>query len=104
MVKRQDRARLAAVVLVLCMAPAAAMAYIDPGNGAYMVQALFTLVGAALFYLRHPIRTMTAAWHWVFRRQHQSVDSNLSGSAVSEVDVKEHAASGVSSGVVEEQT
>jgi hypothetical protein len=104
MVKRPDRARLAAVVLVLCMAPAAAMAYIDPGNGAYMVQALFTLVGAALFYLRHPIRTMTAAWHWVVRRQHQSVDANLAGSAVNEGDDKERAASGASSGVIEEQT
>lgn len=44
-------------VVVLALAPAAAFAYIDVGNGAYMVQALFTVAGAALFYLRHPIRT-----------------------------------------------
>jgi hypothetical protein len=52
--------RCMAVVLILSLAPAAAMAYIDPGNGAYMVQALFTLVGAALFYLRHPVRSLKA--------------------------------------------
>lgn len=46
------------IVVVWCLAPGLALAYIDPGNGAYMVQALFTLVGAALFYLRHPIRTL----------------------------------------------
>jgi hypothetical protein len=38
------------------------MAYIDPGNGAYMVQALLTLLGAALFYVRHPIRTAKMIW------------------------------------------
>jgi hypothetical protein len=54
--------RFAAVVSSLALAPAAAMAYIDPGNGAYMVQALFTLVGAALFYVRHPIRTVKHFW------------------------------------------
>ena len=46
------------IVAVWASAPGLALAYIDPGNGAYMVQALFTLVGAALFYLRHPIRTL----------------------------------------------
>ena len=55
--------RCAVVVLVLSAAPGAAMAYIDPGNGAYMVQALFTLVGAAIFYLRHPIRSVKVMWH-----------------------------------------
>lgn len=58
--------RFAAVVLILALAPAAAMAYIDPGNGAYMVQALFTVVGAALFYLRHPIRSIKIFWHRFF--------------------------------------
>jgi len=58
--------RFAAVVLILALAPAAAKAYIDPGNGAYMVQALFTVVGAALFYLRHPLRSIKVFWHRFF--------------------------------------
>jgi len=48
-------------------APTVAMAYIDPGNGAYMVQLLFTLVGAALFYVRHPIRSLKLLWQRVTR-------------------------------------
>lgn len=53
------------------MAPTVALAYIDPGNGAYMVQALFALVGAALFYLRHPIRSLKELWQWFSSRGRQ---------------------------------
>jgi hypothetical protein len=60
--------RFAAVVAVLAMAPTLAFAYIDPGNGAYMVQALFALVGAAFFYLRHPIRSLKSLWQWTLDR------------------------------------
>lgn len=59
-------ARVAAIVLLLALAPAMAQAYIDPGNGAYMVQLLFTLAGAALFYIRHPIRALRALKGWLF--------------------------------------
>jgi len=60
--------RTGGLLICLVLAPSLAFAYIDPGNGAYMVQALFTLVGAALFYLRHPIRTLKESWHWVLGR------------------------------------
>ena len=56
---------MAALALSLGLAPAAAMAYIDPGNGAYMVQALFAFIGAAIFYLRHPVRALKSAWNWL---------------------------------------
>jgi hypothetical protein len=49
-----------AAVFVLALAPTLALAYIDPGNGAYMVQALMTVVAAGIFYLRHPVRTLKA--------------------------------------------
>jgi len=65
-------ARIAVVVSIFALAPASAMAYIDPGNGAYMVQVIFTLVGAALFYLRHPIRSIKALWQFVASRRRQS--------------------------------
>jgi hypothetical protein len=55
-------------VLFLATAPKVASAYIDPGNGAYMVQALFALIGAALFYMRHPVRTLKGIWDWALRR------------------------------------
>ena len=61
-------ARWVLTALVLAMAPGAAMAYIDPGSGAYMVQALFALVAAGLFYARHPIRSLKAFWRWVRKR------------------------------------
>lgn len=60
--------RAGGLLVCLALAPSLAFAYIDPGNGAYMVQALFTLVGAALFYLRHPIRTLKETWHWFLGR------------------------------------
>jgi len=60
--------RCTGTILILAMAPTVALAYIDPGNGAYMVQALFALVGAALFYLRHPIRSLKELWHWFSNR------------------------------------
>lgn len=58
----------AASVLVLAMTPTLAQAYIDPGSGAYMVQALFALIGAGLFYVRHPIRSLRALARWFARR------------------------------------
>jgi hypothetical protein len=61
--------RAVGVVLLLAVAPSLAQAYIDPGNGAYMVQALFAMAGAALFYIRHPIRTVKSCWNWLLNRK-----------------------------------
>jgi hypothetical protein len=65
MLKRFMSPRGILTVAFLAASPSVAMAYIDPGNGAYMVQALFTLLGAALFYVRHPIRTAKLIWNRV---------------------------------------
>ena len=40
-------------LLAVCM-PQTALAYIDPGTGAYLVQGLAALVGAIAFYVSHP--------------------------------------------------
>ena len=66
------------IVVFLSASPTVAMAYIDPGNGAYMVQALFTLVGAGLFYLRHPIRMFQAI---VRKLTGRPAESSLGGDA-----------------------
>jgi hypothetical protein len=86
--------RCAVVVALLSTAPTLAQAYIDPGNGAYMVQLLFTIAGAALFYVRRPIRSLKAVWSWLSGRQKHakelaSSDSDLieHGSNVNPVDV-----------------
>jgi len=60
--------RHAAIVLLLATTPTLAQAYIDPGSGAYMVQALFALVGAVLFYVRHPIRSLRTFARWFAKR------------------------------------
>jgi hypothetical protein len=57
--------RCTLIALILVTAPGAAMAYIDPGSGAYMVQAMFALVAAGLFYLRHPVRSLKSFWRWI---------------------------------------
>lgn len=61
-------ARMLGPVLFLALAPSLAWSYIDPGNGAYMVQVIFTLFGAALFYIRHPVRFFHAVRNWIFKR------------------------------------
>ena len=66
---RGSALRYSIVVLLLATAPTIASAYIDPGNGAYMVQALFTVVATLLFYLRHPVRTLKSMWHSIIRRR-----------------------------------
>ena len=103
MANGQVLGRCAAVVLILALAPAAAQAYIDPGNGAYMVQALFTLIGAAIFYLRHPVRTLKAAWHWAFHRESELSDGSLSGATGSPGDVEAITGSESSSSVANER-
>jgi hypothetical protein len=83
LLKNVDMAlRFGAAVFILSMAPDAALAYIDPGNGAYMVQALFTLVGAALFYIRHPIRSLRELSRWLFTRFGKSSDARRGGLAL----------------------
>src|ERR1017187_1976564 len=49
--------------------------YHDSGNGDHMVQAIFTVVGAALFCLRRTCRSIKAPWHWLMNRRMQQSPS-----------------------------
>lgn len=69
-------ARIAVAAVFLALAPSLAWSYIDPGNGAYMVQLMFTLVGAALFYIRHPVRAFQAVRNWIFKRDPAPIESD----------------------------
>jgi len=44
-------------VLILCL-PETSFAYVDPGTGAYLVQALLALAGATIFYVTHPLELL----------------------------------------------
>ncbi len=68
--------RCAATVLVLAMAPGLAQAYIDPGSGAYMVQAVFALVAAVIFYARHPVQSLRAFGRWMTGRWRKDATSD----------------------------
>lgn len=48
------------LAVLFCATPSMAFAYIDPGTGAYVVQALFALIVAGLAYVRHPIKALKA--------------------------------------------
>ena len=48
------------LVVLFCRTPSIAFAYIEPGTGAYVVQALFALIVAGLAYIRHPIKAFKA--------------------------------------------
>lgn len=42
-------------ILILSLSSTNAFAYIDPGAGAYAIQALLALFAAIIFYIRHPL-------------------------------------------------
>ena len=71
----------AVVLLVLALAPTLAQAYIDPGSGAYMVQALIALIGAVVFYARHPVRSLQAFGRWITSRWRKEEPSSAGEAA-----------------------
>jgi hypothetical protein len=44
------------MAVIALTSPAIAFAYVDPGTGAYFVQSIMALIGAASFYAMRPIR------------------------------------------------
>lgn len=56
--------RLVAIGLAF---PSLAFAYIDPGTGAYVVQAAIALASTVVFYATHPVRLVKRVWARLFR-------------------------------------
>lgn len=50
--KRKFNILLAAILLF----PGVAYAYVDPGTGAYLLQLLIAIFGAAVFYISRPVQ------------------------------------------------
>ena len=42
-------------ILTASLSSTSAFAYVDPGTGAYVIQALLALFAAIIFYIRHPL-------------------------------------------------
>lgn len=49
--------------------PELAHAYVDPGTGAYLVQAFLAIMAAAAFYLRHPIEAVKRLIRKIFGKK-----------------------------------
>ncbi len=58
-------------VVFVCL-PRTSLAYVDPGTGAYMVQALVALVGATIFYVRNPMELVRRIKAKLFKREDES--------------------------------
>jgi hypothetical protein len=54
-------------LLIFCV-PQTAFAYIDPGTGAYLVQALAALAGSVIFYVNHPRELLRRLKEKLFKR------------------------------------
>ncbi len=47
--------KISSLVCALLILPATAHAYVDPGTGAYLLQTLIAVFGAAVFYIARPM-------------------------------------------------
>jgi hypothetical protein len=59
---------------VLAFLPETAFAYIDPGTGAMLVQALLAVIAAFLFYLRNPKTLLSDLTSWIKRLRSKRQD------------------------------
>jgi len=57
------------IAFVLLLAPTAAFAYIDPGTGAMMVQAVLALFASVVFYFRDPRQLWCDLKKWFTRNR-----------------------------------
>jgi hypothetical protein len=58
--------RIAAAIALMPVA-APAFAYIDPGSGAMLVQAILAVIAAAVFYVRNPAQLWRDMKKWLSR-------------------------------------
>lgn len=54
--------------VALCL-PQTSFAYVDPGTGAYVVQALVALAGATVFYITHPLELLRRVKRRLLKRK-----------------------------------
>ncbi len=60
--------KLIVLSMLLIALPQTSFAYVDPGTGAYVIQAIVALIGAAVFYISHPMELIRRIKSKLFRR------------------------------------
>jgi hypothetical protein len=60
--------RIATAALVLCMAPADAFAYVDPGSGLLLIQGLLALIGGIIVFVKNPVAAVKRLWARIVSR------------------------------------
>ncbi len=57
--------------------PGLALAYIDPGTGAYVAQGLIALFGTVAFYVTHPRQLIKRVWTRMFKSGSESQEARI---------------------------
>jgi len=59
---RRNFARTLLAVWILALAPADALAYVDPGSGLLIIQGLLALIGGIIVFVKNPIAALKRLW------------------------------------------
>lgn len=65
---RVARARIVIAIFVMCMAPADAFAYVDPGAGLLLIQGLLALIGGIIVFVKNPVAAFKRLWTRIVTR------------------------------------
>jgi hypothetical protein len=60
--------KLFVVMYLMLFFPASAFAYIEPGTGMLMWQALIAVIGAVIVFVRHPLDAFRRFVSWIRRK------------------------------------
>ena len=55
-------------ILLLCLAPQDAFAYVDPGSGLLLIQGLLAVVGGAVVFIKDPVAGCKRIWSRYFSK------------------------------------
>jgi hypothetical protein len=55
-------------MVILCLAPQDAFAYVDPGSGLLLIQGLLAVIGGTIVFLKDPIAGFKRLWARFFSK------------------------------------
>ena len=55
-------------VVLLCMVPRDALAYVDPGSGLLLIQGLLAVIGGVVVFLTNPLAAIKRWWARLFSK------------------------------------
>ena len=65
-----EMTRLFGAVLVFCLIPRDAQAYVDPGSGFLLIQGVLAVIGGIIVFIKNPVATCKRLWARWFSRSH----------------------------------